>query len=74
MADLTPLIAALHSAFTTPPDDDPLRTVQGRVAAYCRLRDRGYSSRESAWRVGLSRGSGYRYELLRKQAQQGAAR
>lgn len=72
MDDLTQLIAALHAAFTTPPDDDPLRTVQGRVAAFGRLRDHGYSIREAAWHVGVCRGSGHRYEALLRQ-QRGAA-
>lgn len=67
MGDLMELIAALHAAFTTPPDENPLRTVQGRVQAFAQLREHGYTIRESAWHVGLSHGSGYRYEQLRKQ-------
>ncbi|MBX6386534.1 MAG: hypothetical protein IRZ07_26760 [Microbispora sp.] len=62
------LIELLHEAHTTPPDDNPLQTVQGRVAAYGRLRERGFTRKQAAWHVGVCIETARRYEIrLRNQ-------
>jgi hypothetical protein len=75
MADdlLRQLIAALHAAYTTPPDEEPLRTASGRLAAYARLRERGFSIRQAARHVGVRPDSGYRYEARLRQQKETAS-
>lgn len=73
---LADLVAALASLYTAPPDENPLQTRQGRLAAYGRLRERGLSRKEAAWHVGVGVETGYRYDQIlreRRQAEQGAA-
>lgn len=64
---LARLIAALHSAYTAPSDDDPLSTADGRAAAYVRLLERGFSRKDAAWHVGVCVGTGRRYEKRLKE-------
>jgi hypothetical protein len=59
---LARLVATLAKVFTTPPDDDPLRSVEGRVAAYGRLREHGLSRATAAMHVGVSKETARRYE------------
>lgn len=60
---LDQLITAIHTAYTTPPDIDPLRTIHGRVAAYGRLRDRGYTRKQAAHQVGVCYETARRYDI-----------
>lgn len=61
------LIELLHEAHATPPDENPLQSVQGRVAAYGRLRERGFTRKQAARQVGVCIETARRYEKRLKE-------
>lgn len=68
---LAALIATLHAAYETPPDRAPLQTIQGRIAVYGRLRERGFTREQAAREVCVSHETARRYET-RIKAQKGS--